>query len=143
MARIHKHIVLRISSEELERRGLTGRRFTTRRPRCRITWKKLRHSKMPRSEEFRVEWLPQARNDLETIWRSTNPPPPPHRQNAVMIKLIKEAVNVIDRELRAWATLSTSQGGEGRVLVNGPLVVLFRVITDRSVVRVEHVERAG
>ena len=142
MARIHKHIVLRISSEELERRRAHGgETYTTSEVQDHL--EKLRHSKMPRSEEFRVEWLPQARNDLETIWRSTNPPPPPDRQNAAMIKLIKEAVNVIDRELRAWATLSTSQGGEGRVLVNGPLVVLFRVITDRSVVRVEHVERAG
>src|SRR5689334_18542037 len=87
---IHRHLILKITAEELElRRAHQGETCSTTEVQDHLEC--LCPSKTLGIEEFRIEWLPQALNDLETIWKATNPPPPPHRQHAAVIKLVKNS----------------------------------------------------
>jgi hypothetical protein len=141
LARIFEPLGLKITQEELKaRRDHQGGTYTT--PEVHDHLERRCHTNFLPREEFRVEWLPQARNDLEAICAKGNTPPT-HRHRAALMKFYKEAFNSIDPELRAWATLSSRWGDEGHVLIVKRLAVLFRVFPERFVVLVEHVEQAG
>lgn len=103
--------------------------------------RQLCNSYIPTGRGYRVEWLPQAVEHLEQVWRDGNPPPPPHRQHAAQMKFIQDLVDLVDRKLRAWTTLTRKWRDRQYVLIQGPLVVLFRVHPDRSLVSVEQVWR--
>jgi hypothetical protein len=91
--------------------------------------------------EFRVEWTGQSVHDLEAIWRELMTPPPTPRQRKFPMKFIRGSVNLIDRKLRAWTTLSSKWGDAEYVLRESSLAVLFRVDPGRSIVRVERIWR--
>src|SRR5438445_13090636 len=104
LARIYEPLGLQISGEELEgRRAHQGEAYTTTQVQNHLEG--LCPSRIPRRAEFRVEWLPQARHDLELIWRGTITLPPRNRQRAAAMKLIRKALDIIGPEVRAWATL--------------------------------------
>lgn len=98
------------------------------------------HSIPPPENSFQVRWLPQARDELEVIWLESNPPPYPDRHHAAWIRYIRDAVEVIDQKLLAWATLTSDWGDEAYVLYEKGFAVMFRVDSASKIVLVEHVE---
>jgi hypothetical protein len=80
---------------------------------------------------FRVEWVPDALNDLASVWIGAD---------SAQRRAINVATNAIDERLRSDPFGSSeSRANDDRVLFEEPLGVLFVVNLTKRSVRVEHV----
>jgi len=114
LARIHTNLNQQITAEELEhRRAYQGDCSTTAEVHDHLH--RLFPSNFVQGEEFRVEWLPGALVDLETISTEVCQPAQ-DRNRAALIKFIRAEVAAIDQKLRAWATLASKCLVEEHVL---------------------------
>ncbi len=139
LARIHTNLNQQITAEELEhRRAYQGNCSTTAEVQDYLGC--LYPSNFVQGKDFRVEWLPDALVDLETIstevcQRAQD------RNRTALIKFIRAEVADIDQKLRCRATLARKcLTGEHVLKGERLLTVLFKVVG--NAVRVEHVRRS-